>query len=109
MKSRLAVRPEIAHRRYHERKQRRQQLLQVIADEEIFLPRFADDGRRIDCVTAMSDRVAMKHRIIVTQRVITVVIAEWSFRATLMRCGRADQSKLGLGCESMWTVERISR
>ena len=46
----LAVRPQLLDRRHDQREQRRQQLLQQIADEEILLPRLADDGRRIDRV-----------------------------------------------------------
>ena len=60
MKTRLAIAPKIANGRHHERKQRRQKFLQIIADKEIFLPRFADDRRRIDRVLAMKNRVGVE-------------------------------------------------
>src|SRR5690606_26779936 len=43
----FAVAPKIAHGGHHHGKQRRQKFLQIITDEKILLPRFADDRRRI--------------------------------------------------------------
>ena len=56
----LAVRPEPLDSGHHEREERRQQLLQQIADEEVLLPWLADDGGRIDRVGPMRDPLTSK-------------------------------------------------
>ena len=95
MKSRLPIAPQVAHRGHYQRKDRRQQRLEVIADEEILLSGFPHNGRGIDCVAPVIDRLAVKDRIFVLQRVVTVVIAEWAFRLALARLRFADQSEFG--------------
>ena len=52
----LAVRPEPFDRGHDERKERRQQVLQQVADEEVLLPRLADDGGRKNRVGAVRIR-----------------------------------------------------
>ena len=101
MKTGLAVAPQIANRRHHERKQRRQQLLQIIADKKIFLTRLADDRRRIDRVFAMKNRVGSENRIIVLQRIITVMIAERAFGPSLVRRDVAADRKFRFGDQAM--------
>src|SRR6185436_13455952 len=76
METSFAVRPEIAYAGHHQRKQRRQQLLQIVADEEVFLSRLANNSCWIDRVAAMKDRFDFKHGIIMLQGIVTVVIAE---------------------------------
>src|SRR5918993_4624720 len=49
----------------------------------------------------MKDRINMKHRVIVKQRVVTVVIAEWSFGSSFVRRCTADKDKLRFGSEAV--------
>src|SRR2546423_14962340 len=97
MESCFAITPQIANAGHDQRKQRRQKRLQIIADEKIFLLWLADDGGRIDCIAAMIDSVAVKNRIVVLKRVVTVVIAKWSFWSSFMRRRVSDQSELYFG------------
>ncbi len=107
MESRLAVRPEITDARHHQRKQRRQQRLQIIADEKVFLLWLAYDCRRIYGAATMRDRVAVKDRILVLQRIVAVMIAERTFRLSLMRRRVADEGKLGLRHQTMPAGDRV--
>jgi hypothetical protein len=63
----LAVGPEVLHVRHHDREQRREQLLQVVADEEVLLAGLADHGRRPDRVLAVGERFDVEHGIVVLQ------------------------------------------
>src|SRR5437016_10707630 len=101
MKSRFAIGPQIAHARHHERKQWRQERLQIITNEKIFLSRFADNSRGIDRIAPMKDSVAVKHRILMSQRVVAVMIAEWPFESTLVRRRGTNQGKLSLGDQTV--------
>src|SRR6185369_1197754 len=94
MKPRLTIRPEISHRRHDHREKRRQQFLQVVADEEIFLARLSDDGGGIDRVAAMKDSVDVKDGVIMTQRVVTVVIAKGPFGPSFVWWSVSDQGEL---------------
>src|SRR5438067_13935836 len=109
MKTRLAIRPEIAHARHDEWEKRREKFLQVVADEEIFLTWLADNRRRIDRIAAMKDCLDVEDRIIVLQRVVTVMIAERSFGSALVRRNMTDQSKLCFRNEPVSCAERILR
>ena len=93
----LAVRPQPAHRRHHQREQRRQQRLQQVADEEVLLPRLADDGGRIDRVAPPGEPLDLEHRVVVLQRVVAVVIAERPLRLAHVRADTAHQRELGVG------------
>jgi hypothetical protein len=75
--------------------------LQIVADEEIFLARFADDGCRVDRIAAVVNLIDVENRVVVLQRVVTVVVAERSFGATRVRQHIPGQSKLGFGNEAM--------
>src|SRR5215207_5501199 len=58
----------------------------------------------------MKDRFDIEDRIIVTQRVVTVMIAEWSFRSALVRWRVSDESEFRFCCESMsFRAERVTR
>src|SRR5262245_22524748 len=57
MKSGLAIAPQIAHPWHHHREQWTEQLLQVVADEEVLLTWLADHCGRIDGVPAMENPV----------------------------------------------------
>src|SRR5438094_4512311 len=107
MKSRLAVSPEIADARHHQRKQRRQKRLQVVADEKVFLLWLADDGGGIDRVATVRHRVAVKDRVLVLQRIVAVMIAEWAFRLSLMRWRMANEGKLGFRHQTMSAGGRV--
>src|SRR5438105_5160621 len=96
MKSRFTVAPKIAHARHHQRKDRRQKRLQIVANEKIFLFGFADDSCGINRVAPMSNCVAVKDRIVVLKRIISVMIAKWTFASSLVRRRVTDQSELGL-------------
>src|SRR5262249_1030054 len=74
---------------------------------EIFLTRFAHHRSRIDRITTMRHSLDMKDRILVLQRVVSVVIAEGTFRTPLFRRGMAYQSELGFRCEPVFTTNRI--
>ncbi len=106
MKARLSIGPEVANARHHEREERREQFLQVIADVEIFLARFADDGRRIDRVAAVKDGVNMKDRVVVPQRVVAVVIAERAFRSSFVRWDVPGERELGFGNQPLPSRQR---
>src|SRR2546423_784918 len=67
VESGLAVSPEVAHARHDEWEERREKFLQVVADEEVFLPRLSDDGRGIDRVLAMKDRIDVEDRVVVSE------------------------------------------
>src|SRR2546421_10757664 len=109
MKSGFAIAPKVAHARHHQRKDRREQRLQVIADKEIFLARLADYRRGIDRVATVRDRVAMKDRIVMLKRIVPVVIAERTFRPSLARRRVANQSELSFRNQSMRVTDRIPR
>ena len=79
MKARLAVRPEIADARHDQGEERREEFLQVVADEEVFLPRLADHGRRVDRISSMKDGFDVKDRVVVSEGVVAVVISEGAF------------------------------
>src|SRR5437868_14615394 len=109
MKSSLAVGPKISDRRHQQRKQWRQQLLQVVADKKILLARLADDSGRIDRVTPVKDRVDVKNRIVVLQGVVTVMIAKWTFRPPLVRERIPNQNEFSLcGEPVLFRAERIA-
>jgi len=76
-------------------------LLQIIADEEIFLARFADDRSGIDCLATMEDCLDMENRIVMLERVIAIVIPEWSLRSSFMRRRVTNQGKLGFSGETV--------
>src|SRR5437660_12713446 len=99
MKTRLPVGPEISYAGHHHREQRRQQLLQIIADEKVFLLWFAYDSGRIDGVASMKDSVDVKDGIVMPERVVTVVIAKRSLWFSLLRWRVTYQRKLRLGCQ----------
>ena len=101
MKTRLAVAPQIADRGHDERKQWGKQFLQIISDEEIFLPRFTDDRRRIDGVTPMKNGISVEDGIIVLERVITVMIAERPLGLPLVGRNVSANGKLGLGDQTV--------
>ena len=63
----LAVSPEVAHARHDEWEERREKFLKVVADEEIFLPRLSDDGRGIDRVLSMKDRIDVEDGVVVSE------------------------------------------
>ena len=107
MKSGLAVTPKLADTGHDDRKYRRQQRLQVIADEEIFLPGLADHGRGINRVAAVGDCFAVKNRVVVFQRVVTIVIAERTFWFSHVRLRMADESKFRFGHQTMRATNRI--
>src|SRR5689334_327810 len=107
MKSGFAIAPKIDYTRHHHRKDRREQRLQVIPNKEIFLARLAHYGRRINGVAAMRDRFAMKDRVFVFQRVITIMIAEGAFRPALMWWRVTNQSKFGFGNQTMRRTDRV--
>jgi hypothetical protein len=79
----LAVRPQIPHAWHDEREQRRQELLQEVADVEVLLSRLANDRGRVDRVPAPGELSDMEDRVVVAQRVIAVVIAERPLRLAL--------------------------
>ena len=67
VESRLAVGPAVAHRWHHEREEWRQQLLQVVADEKVFLAWLGNDGRRKDRVASVPQSVNVKDRKVVCE------------------------------------------
>ena len=97
----LAVRPQLLHRRHDEREQRREQFLQQIADEEVLLPRFADDRRGEHRVTPVRERADREDRVVVLQRVVAVVIAEWTLGATHVRRTSPMSANSAFGDERM--------
>ena len=99
--TRFAVGPELLDGRHDHWKQRRQQFLQQIADEEVLLSRLPDHGGRKDGVVPPGDTLHVKNRIVVLQRVIAVVVAEWPFRPTGARRHRAHQGELGASHQGM--------
>src|SRR5688500_167290 len=101
MKARFAVGPKIAHRTHHEGKQWRYELLQIVADKKVYLPRLADYWRRIDRGATMKDRVDMQHRTIVQPRVVTGMTAKRTFRPSLVRRRMSNKRKLGFRRKSM--------
>src|SRR5882724_1132831 len=101
MEAGLDIRPQIADARHHQRKERRKELLQIISDEEIFLARFADHRSGIDCLATMEDCFDVENRIVMLQRVIAVVIPEWSLGSPFMRRRVTNQGKLGFSGETV--------
>src|SRR6059058_722939 len=95
MEASLTVAPQTPHTGHYQRKQRRQEQLQIVADEKIFLPGFAYDGRRIDSIATMRDRLALKDRIIMLQGIVAIMITERPFRPAFMRLRAADQREFG--------------
>src|SRR6185369_11528725 len=104
MKTSFTIRPQIANAGHHQRKKWGQQLLQVVADEEVLLTRLAHYSRWIDGVAAMENGINFKHGIVVLQRVVAIVIAERSFRETPVRRRLTYQRKLRFGGQSMRPV-----
>src|SRR6266581_4056723 len=109
MESGFTVSPQVADARHHQRKQRRQQLLQIVAKKKVFLPRFSNDGRRIDRVAPMKDSIDMKDRILMLQGIVTIVITKWSFRSSFVRWRLTNQGKLRVCGQPMPTTKRILR
>src|SRR5436190_16597299 len=107
MKTCFAIRPQIANAGHHQRKQRRQQLLEVIADEKVFLSWFAHDCCGVNSVATMKDRVDMKYRIVVLQRIIAVVITEWTFRTPFVWPRRSYQGELGFSRKTVWRAAHL--
>ena len=99
----FAVGPEILDGRHDQREQRRQQLLQQVADEEVLLPRLADHRGGIDRVAPVRERAHAEDRVVVPQRVVAVVIAERPLRSPFARRHFADQRELRVGDERMRT------
>src|SRR5437016_14160997 len=66
MKSRFTITPQMTHTRHHQWKQRREERLQIITEEEVLLPGLAHNCRGIDCITTMKDRFAMKDRVVMS-------------------------------------------
>ncbi len=107
VESGFAVTPKVAHTRHHQWKEWRQKRLQVIADEEVFLPWLAHDCRRIDRVATMRDRLAVKDWIVVLQRIVAVMITERAFGPALMRWRMTNQGKFGFRHQPMRSPDRI--
>src|SRR5688500_1678352 len=101
MKTSFAVTPKVSHCRHYKREKRREKFLQIVADKEILLPRLADDCSRLDRIFAMKERIRVKDRIIVRQRVITVMVAEWSFGASFVRRDVPAYRKLGFSDQAV--------
>src|ERR1044071_1621662 len=91
----LAIGPQLLHRGHHQRKERRQQLLQQIADEEVLLPRLPHHRRRIDRVPAVRHALHREHRVVVRQRVVAVVVAEGPFGLAHARRHLVHERELG--------------
>src|SRR5947199_6012906 len=106
MKPCLAIAPQIANRGHNKRKQWRQKLLQIIADEKILLARFSYHSRRINCVLAMKNRIGLKHGIVVLQRVIAVMISERAFGLAKMRGYAPAKRKFSLSNQLMSVLSK---
>src|SRR5437879_2862251 len=107
MKSGFAIAPKIAHARHHQRKDRREQQLQIVTDKEIFLARFAYDCRGIDRVATVRDRVAMKDWIVMLKRIVTVMVSERAFGSALLRRRVTNQCELSFSDETMRRPSRV--
>ncbi len=92
----LAVGPQVLDRRHDHGEQRREQLLEQVADVKVLLTRLSHDRRRYDRVASAAQRFNLEHRIIVAQRVASIVVAERSLGPTHTGRDRADQGQLGL-------------
>src|SRR5215510_9627007 len=108
MKTRFAVSPKINNRWHNYRKQRRQELLKIVADKEVFLSRLANHRCRIDRIATMEDSSALEDRIIVLQRVVAVVIAKWSLGLSFVRWCVSNQGEFCLSCQAIW-AKRVRR
>ena len=95
--TRLAVAPQADDRGHDDGEERRQELLQVVAEVEILLARLADDGRGEERVAPVQQRLHAHIRVVVHLRVVAVVIAERPLGRS--RAGRdlADEAELGVG------------
>ena len=100
--SRLAIRPEVQHGGHDQWEQRRQQVLQEVANKKILLSGFAHHRRGINRVAAVRHLRHLKHRVIVLQRVIPVVITKRAFRFAHVWRHLPHQRKLGIGDKWMW-------
>ena len=107
MKSGFAVAPKVAHARHHQWKNRREQRLQVITDEEIFLARFAYYRSWIDRVATMCDRVAMKDWIVMPKGIVTVMVSERAFGSAFVWRRVTNQSELSFSYETMRGANRV--
>src|SRR6476659_2990267 len=105
METRFAITPKVSDGRHHKREKRREMLLQVISDKEVLLPRLADYSRRVYRVLSVEDRVNIKYRVVMLQRIIAVVVAERTLGTSDIRFNTPAKRKL---CFSDKTVMRSS-
>ena len=61
----LAIRPQLLDRGHHQWKERREQLLQQIADEEVLLARLAHNGGRKKGILAARHLLDVKDGILI--------------------------------------------
>src|SRR3989442_14456279 len=92
----LAVGPERADRRHDDGKKGGEEILEEIADVEILLPRLSYDGRGVDRVGPMMDRVDVEDRVIVSEGVVPIMVPERPLRPALARRDAADEGELGV-------------
>ncbi len=100
----LPVRPEASDGRHDQRKERREQLLEQVSDEEIFLPRLTNHRSREDGVASVGQTLHLEDRIVVLQRVVAVVIAERALRLPKVWRNLAHQRELRSSDDRVGTV-----
>src|SRR5262249_27204453 len=106
VEARVAVRPEIHDARHHEGEERREEPLQVLAEEEVLLPRLADDRRGQDRVAPAVDALELEDRIVGRGGVVAVVIPERPFEAARLRRDAADERGLRVRDEAVRRARR---
>src|SRR5215831_11459775 len=97
----LAITPELHHARHDQGEEWTQEFLEVVPNEKIFLPRFTDNRCRIDSVMPMVDSLHVKYRIIVPERVVTIVISKRTFGEAFARRYESLQNEFGFRREGM--------
>ena len=93
----LAVAPHGLDRGHYQLAQGRHELLDVGAEEHVFLWRLADNGGREDGVFAVIEALGLEYRVVVLQRVIAVVIAERPLGLAHVRRHHAFNGEFGFG------------
>ena len=98
--------PQIEDAWHHDREERREERLQVVPQEEVLLPRLADDRGGEDRVLPVAERLAAQDGEGVRLRVVAVVIPEGSLLTSLSKRSLADEGELCAG-EEVMAAERV--